>query len=998
MANQNANTINIPIAAPLNLNSNKAMINSDFNGFNKNNSPVIGGCLQPFYITKSEKSNIVYDEDGNYYHVDDEGNVYKNETVINKVNTQKLVRTKLSNDAIDNDWSFAYDDDDILAYMDDSGNCYYDGAVIAKHEGTIRNSIVWFDRNPWPNNEYWCSNELLYTRVSGKDTERYPTTSRHWIENQGIFFVSATSSGAYYNTITITYLNLKTKEIFTTTENVLEEKEEIANEIKSVSWGQTPDLRFVLLDGGVPIVGYRINIHKMYHKFYLNHYYKNEYSFNTKTLFMNDFCGAPIWNSSLYNLNKTYNGYVGYAGMDTNTNYENYRDSYVYSRKAKTISGINGNSFYTPCGGIFVPEDDDGSTEYIQMELHYCNNSSSPYPLYTVVANNSDGFATSYLGKRYYTKDDGYVEAIAANGDLGTSSQKYYYESKYNLKAFTQTCKDSEYNISQSDAGYCINVSDNIRLLYNSNQLSGISWFNGERNVGTLMTPWFHVDKINTILTKGIIYKDTDGNYYKLGVEDGNSLSIIADRYLVVNTTSVKNFYDIQTKKWSQYASDWNNRVAYLGELYGTPSTSATSYYVGSGISIHYEIDGNYAPSAEFPIVRLWDNSLSSSKYLLCAEGSLDGIEYYTNGGSGTTFSYLKTYIENNEWETDSELSGQVYPVQSDGSTYINPSLFATYVESFFNKDFLKDGGSIYSLTYYNSTIPVLIVKDTTEIENIDNFFVISGQYYAIANRFIYNATYDTTDGSISTVDPIVKIDNMRFIGNTPATAFFYSDITKNIYVFQGDRTLTPLTSANGIETINTYCWDSTTQTLFFICENSVYAITSTPEGTGWYKLNIEDATSFKSTDLGVIEVITANGNYELSTSYLEGAEALPLELETQYYGIGNDKIGIIDCFYIKFYNQGTAYSGDVVLGVNTLTDKGTESSKETIHINKDDWDKITGTYLYRYQPEYQRGLGTSLYIKSDFPIYEIVASVSEDTAKQLTKKVDNRTNGGFYQ
>jgi hypothetical protein len=94
----------------------------------------------------------------------------------------------------------------------------------------------------------------------------------------------------------------------------------------------------------------------------------------------------------------------------------------------------------------------------------------------------------------------------------------------------------------------------------------------------------------------------------------------------------------------------------------------------------------------------------------------------------------------------------------------------------------------------------------------------------------------------------------------------------------------------------------------------------------------------------------------------------------------------MIDCWNIRLFSK-DKLSGNVKLKVTSLTDKGTVGEEATISIKESDWDKVTKTYLLRFQPRLQRGIGLSLAIVSDFELYDLQVSATPDSALQITER-----------
>ena len=120
--------------------------------------------------------------------------------------------------------------------------------------------------------------------------------------------------------------------------------------------------------------------------------------------------------------------------------------------------------------------------------------------------------------------------------------------------------------------------------------------------------------------------------------------------------------------------------------------------------------------------------------------------------------------------------------------------------------------------------------------------------------------------------------------------------------------------------------------------------------------------------------------------SVYDGDNSQKIEAETAFYGVGENKVSIIDTWFIKLYSADSD-KGSIKLKVTSLTDKGTQSEETEYKITPDMWDEMTHTYYLRYQPKLQRGIGVSLAIESDFDLIDLKCSYNVDNnVSQLSK------------
>ena len=112
----------------------------------------------------------------------------------------------------------------------------------------------------------------------------------------------------------------------------------------------------------------------------------------------------------------------------------------------------------------------------------------------------------------------------------------------------------------------------------------------------------------------------------------------------------------------------------------------------------------------------------------------------------------------------------------------------------------------------------------------------------------------------------------------------------------------------------------------------------------------------------------------------------IPIKLETQLYGVGNNIKSVVDCIYLRLFNDNIVEQGTLKFSVKTLTDKGESTEEKSFIINASDWDKESNTFYIRYQPKNQECLGMSVNIVSDFAIADFDIGYSTDGTIQVSK------------
>lgn len=312
------------------------------------------------------------------------------------------------------------------------------------------------------------------------------------------------------------------------------------------------------------------------------------------------------------------------------------------------------------------------------------------------------------------------------------------------------------------------------------------------------------------------------------------------------------------------------------------------------------------------------------------------------------------------------DLVGQTsYPFESN--VMLNPSIFDKFIVSYYTAWFVKVNGKYYKLQQNGTTLEPVFAYEILTQGYFEGLFVINGSTYAYSDKYIMPITYN--DGVINQGDPIVNIDKLQFIASTPYQAYFYSYQNRTIYSFTGDNTISKLFESNRITSIDTAYYNPATQDIWV----------STNDGT----LIINSDNTFIKIDLefdyigilkDVLYIAQEDNAKFISYNYKEDYDKLPIELETEFYGVDDFTTSINDCVYIRLVSdeEHNDFIGNVELSCETLTQISKKSETKVFHIEKSMWDKETNTILLRYQPRYQEGVGFRISLKSDFAISAI--------------------------
>lgn len=1004
MANQNATQITLNLQEGLNLNTNKAEI-SAFSGFRERNSPYYNGGISPMF--RQEKTGTVIDKEGNVYKCEN-GNFYKNDTVLaSGIEQQEFVKTKVETPSDPNvKWCFD-------SYMN-----IFSARVTARSESTFYSATVevsykgkQYSFEGFANLQVGVTSSYLYNTNYGEISRNVNADYLYvfsWGGKEARFIVFSDSGNQPISSL------VPVMEKSIPAYSVSPEIKRAVISYADITCIETyPERETTETVGGWIIQ-----------------------TFDTDSYFMK----AHQENSVLH-LFPLGNHY----GANTIVNKPENLDLYLVKESAEAPNMTGGFTAMRWVPGLLYNAKFKAGAYYTTYKAtaHYQYISASSYqsvaeftPLYTKAYNSN---LTGTI-----SDDDNYCfcdgETFLANGIITTGGKKLsisHQTGDYLRIGDGCDAADSDNHYSSFNKNFVsVNYYDMFTLLYNKNNVSGIS-FNG-----TLLTPFLDVktsadfivqrilDHTETSfsgqgadsLKKGILYKSASDNcFYSLFRKRRQKLSLtmIEDRYIFINTVSFYNCYDIKTGLFMHMFSDMNNRF-YAGldsSKLSSAQVNDSAVNIATGINANYEIKMAENIGAIFNFETLFC-TIKNKEVKIDNSNLLDimpykygtrNYDYYKRNFIFSTFSgnkltqYVDVYVSvSDSGKTpvyeysysldgslsdilfDKELSKVVYPISTDGNIILSPSLFSMFYDSQIGADFIKDG-RYFNLIYYEGS-PIFGYYYGSGVANSEARFVIQGQSYVIRNGLIYTANYN--NGLMTIGEAIINVDDLQFIGTLPLAAFFFSPSTKCVQIFTGDRNLKTAFEATEMKAVKYYKYAPNDNSLYLASEDAVYVLFNTPDGTSFvYKIDEKNVVDFVPQNDGCIAMKTGEDWKIYSIYPREGFQRVPVKLSTDFYGAGQNRVSTIDCWYIRIFTD-EPVTGNVKVSVETITNKSSTSETQTFHVNKEDWDKNNRFYYIRFQPKLQRSVGCSLTIESDFTIYDIQASINQDSTLQLTKEI----------
>ena len=650
--------------------------------------------------------------------------------------------------------------------------------------------------------------------------------------------------------------------------------------------------------------------------------------------------------------------------------------------------------------------------------------------------NNLSGFRFICKPDAYYTYGWVYCKDIA-NGSI----YSYGYTDDYNLSALVGSLVTENDPLPKPAFNkrfiignwYSTNPSSNNPghfyevLVDKNNKIQGFSYTYGAldslnytcNNIGTLLVPMgsvsnerpFHYFSESSYIQEGktLIYFDAyDKIWKKIHPEWQIELAIVDD-YLLMNTRARYNAININDLTNQIWANDWNNRFVksdgqYSGDVQISGSWFRNSIYgfvkfdnfLASKKEIKLSSTYNYAiTSSDIPSSQLPEDTIYLYTTLVndLSKATPDETYYYnlSHMGSGCDIYDLEIYkngrynnsiyanVQNRRF-TETAVFEYLNNLDLVGTTYLVNSLYYTPVitmklkETYSNKNLISFDNLTYALQYYgDARKEKLIYSLSTQYYGIEDVFIIQGQGYFTQNNKIYSFKVSADYSIIESVNFITNIQGLKFKANTTREAYFWSKNDSSLYVFTADNVLRKLYTATDITDIyDAIYYPSLDATVFdtnigLLCLNDNF---------GMFCINNTQNGHLYLNPNGYITLFS-DKLYYYNLWFLDNTWTKNnIILATKFYGLGSNLISITDTWYFRLSADKNLYNklnidrdGKLKLSVDAITDKGISTETKEIDIKESDWDALTDTLYIRYQPKLQRSVGISLNVESPFAI-----------------------------
>lgn len=519
----------------------------------------------------------------------------------------------------------------------------------------------------------------------------------------------------------------------------------------------------------------------------------------------------------------------------------------------------------------------------------------------------------------------------------------------------------------------------NYRVLYNNNIVSNISYGNGD-SIGTLLCDWNIIDEVLSINSDGIVIRDSFGNVIKYSDElipnNGKpEYKVINDRFIVINTTSYYNCYDLKNRQKLHYASDYNNRFLMGYQPFGSfiigqdnnnmfeRNTLIETAIEGSAQNANYEITNNPISSYKLEpevIANVW---MRTNPFMLKSE-TTQAIDIYFSMNAATAV-YFTSYI-NGVYVREPALESAYLPL---GVVY-NPNIFTKIIETYLLDAFAvnEKNKTAYPLNKYNGQL-FLSYKMLNGLENAENMFCIQTLIYMISQDKIWEVYYD--NGTLSNLQAIAPIKGLKYLGCLPTAAIFWSPKDRTFWSFTGDAILRKIIQANEISTIYGSWYDTTTQYLYvgtnigLLCLNDVnnFLLKDLKKVTDmWF---FDTYSILKNVTGTVAEPIKNDWKISFIPSVLN--EDAYMHLTTKWFGSTENYKTRFDCIYFRLAKPELNVTPKFTISSNVMTDMGFETDIKSV--NPVTFDELTNTAYIRWQPKYQTAVSMSFEITTNCPI-----------------------------
>ena len=544
----------------------------------------------------------------------------------------------------------------------------------------------------------------------------------------------------------------------------------------------------------------------------------------------------------------------------------------------------------------------------------------------------------------------------------------------------------------------------------------GISYASNKDSVGTLLTEWGSIVPTfeNCATGDKVFFKDAKSNTVKY-IKIRSTITLddvdIFGNYILIKCSANENIYDISQDKWAKFANDWNNRLftgyknlfpyfnayfdAYTNNAYiylksksvdAYSSSYAATASIAAGYDVAYVKEKGFSPSRLYAYTAL-SGVVYGEVFASGAElTSTNPLDIFASPGSSSP-SYKCSYIKQGSSTCVSNLAGSTYPITSSGSAYFNiPIIGSEVVDSYNGKYGLKIDDSCYTIAY-DGIRPVALYNTSSLVDQVDDFFIVQSQYYALIKGYICSLSYSSSN-NISGVEQIVCADGMQFIGAFPSCAYFYSPSARAIFAFTGDADLQLFVQTDRITEVYASKYYPNCEWIFMSTNDGIYVMSQ----NNTFRLNGDFGrvkNFYPTKDDYCVMVLEDGRNVFLSMTKKDGWTTIPVEVETAFFCDGDMKKSTITDWYIRVFKGDEDYNGKVVCSAKTMNDIVSQTiktfdGKVDVKLTKDKFDENDNSMITLHTG--CNALGTSCKVVSDYPIAYFGFTIGSDGSTAKSK------------
>ena len=743
--------------AELNLNKYDAEI-KQYRGFNKNNSPFVGGCLSNVFtkeetVTSGNDDNVYIDTNGDVYRIDTEGlylnekkvidyedtntNFYEKEEIKAKSNVVKLIDEDIYIECRDGQFYIAHWGEFYEVLYNMQYESYFKPKIeINKSGNSVVFSIKFMQYNSSGNIAFVDLNKVIYVPDINESTFYIYGVDR-WTSSPVI------TSPFCHTHQTGDATTFHTQAAFFDDDNLY---------YASNSWINNNLVVINRADGTVS-------------------------DYNS---FTSDYPN-PLFSSSLDDWHITNDGWMSIYKFpditpDNNKNYL-FRTAFKIENDSLIISSTLG--------------------KYLVGKVYNTSNYEIKFNSYNRGIFKSFCFGTVLLGKNTDTTKGLYI-----NLDQGFNGATSYLDN--NIACNT----GRRYKIG------------NFILLFYAEELVNISVCRNGDLQGNIIEDWNIVDVDSvSFIDDYVIYRTTNDQWFKVYVSVPKLKFV--NNQIVINSDNIVNSFDTKQMCALHFAADWNCSYYYTStkSFYTGNLPTGNNTFLASAIN-EYNLKNN--PSIILNMQGIIDNIsnidyFTSYYVLIKSRLGKAAINYYF---SPTTDNEAVYRISGSyEERINEELEGLPFPNNTDGNVPYNPNLFSEFFFSFGYDYFIRNNNNAYQLSKSGQDVVMSFYLGTL-IENLDKVFIIQGQYYGLINDQIFYFMFNA--GVVNTSGSIVSVKGLQFVGNTPYEALFFSKTNRCLYSFTGANVLNQKQLVDKISEVRNYLYNPATQTVFLITDIGV--------------------------------------------------------------------------------------------------------------------------------------------------------------------------------